>query len=159
MTKLFLNLFFFHCCNVSPPYHDLKSPRIFLIQGLSKLKIFVRYSLPIPYKIHNTLLRNLPSVPNLESLNPVRMQNVEHGIFPTLKISQHSFKVITSGIFSYITTCEDCGSVIHYENAHYDDDEDLPYCERCYAKLKSRSIRLFKLNQTKSKGCTSSLHS
>jgi hypothetical protein len=44
---------------------------------------------------------------------------------------------------NHYTTCEECGRVIHYDNAHYDDDEDLPYCERCYAKLKSRCIHQY----------------
>ena len=42
---------------------------------------------------------------------------------------------------NHYTTCEECGRVIHYDYANYDDEDDLPYCDHCYAKRKSRSIR------------------
>ena len=35
--------------------------------------------LPIPYKLHHTLLRNLPPIPNLEPLNLLVVQQPQHG--------------------------------------------------------------------------------
>ena len=32
----------------------------------------------------------------------------------------------------YYTTCECCGRIIHRDYANYDDDDDYPYCDRCY---------------------------
>ena len=43
----------------------------------------------------------------------------------------------------HYTTCEECGRVIHYDHVNYDDEEDLPYCDRCYAKLRSKAIRSY----------------
>lgn len=33
---------------------------------------------------------------------------------------------------NHYTTCERCGTIIHYDRAFYFDDEDYPYCQRCY---------------------------
>ena len=34
----------------------------------------------------------------------------------------------------YYTTCEDCGRVISCDDVYYDDDDDGPYCYRCYQR-------------------------
>lgn len=44
---------------------------------------------------------------------------------------------------NHYTTCEDCGRFIHYDDANYDEDNDLPYCSSCYAKLSARHIRSY----------------
>ena len=43
---------------------------------------------------------------------------------------------------NHYTTCEDCGRLIHYDDVNYDDD-DLPYCNYCYAKLSNKSIHSY----------------
>lgn len=38
----------------------------------------------------------------------------------------------------YYTTCEACGCTIDYDDAYYfDDDNEYPYCERCYHRRSS----------------------
>ncbi len=44
---------------------------------------------------------------------------------------------------NHYTTCERCGRIIHHDYANYDDDEDLPYCDTCFAKLNRRYIHAY----------------
>lgn len=42
---------------------------------------------------------------------------------------------------NYYTTCEDCGDIIRRDDAMYYDDDDYPYCRRCYEdKVRKRKI-------------------
>ncbi len=41
----------------------------------------------------------------------------------------------------YYTHCEDCGRLIHNDNAYYVDEGDYPYCRECYDKLQKQSIK------------------
>ena len=44
---------------------------------------------------------------------------------------------------NHYTSCERCGRLIHHDYANYDDDEDLPYCDACFAKLNRRFIHAY----------------
>ena len=35
---------------------------------------------------------------------------------------------------NYYTNCEDCGALIHNDDAYYEDDDDYPHCHDCYEK-------------------------
>lgn len=37
--------------------------------------------------------------------------------------------------------CEECGRLIHNDDAVYSDDNDEPYCQSCYDKLYSGTIK------------------
>ncbi len=42
---------------------------------------------------------------------------------------------------NHYTSCEECGRIIHQDYANYDDDDDYPYCDDCYSRRNSGSIR------------------
>ena len=44
---------------------------------------------------------------------------------------------------NHYTSCERCGRLIRYDYANYDDEDDLPYCDTCYAKLNQRFIHSY----------------
>jgi len=41
------------------------------------------------------------------------------------------------------TNCENCGLLIHNDDAHYEDDSDYPYCYDCFQKLQENPIKSY----------------
>ena len=44
--------------------------------------------------------------------------------------------------YSY-TRCDGCGRIISNDNANYDDDDEYPYCDTCYERIRNSSIRCY----------------
>ncbi len=43
---------------------------------------------------------------------------------------------------NHYTSCERCGRIIHYDDAHYcNDDDDIPYCSNCIEYFHSTAIK------------------